>query len=144
MSKQGTKKFNCNHPILDHLERQRNGIPGSEHDDWERAERDLQNHHARPQAASGRKMKRTQKPAKSVKSPSKILKTNAPNRSGMVTEIKGIGPRVASELESVGVTTCSQLAQWTLSDFGEKLPRLTARARSGEWIEQAKTLSIES
>ncbi len=58
-----------------------------------------------------------------------------------VTVIKGIGPRVGAELEQCGVQSFSQLAIWTLSDFGEKLPRLTARAKSGRWIEQARELS---
>lgn len=66
---------------------------------------------------------------------------SAPARILALTEIKGIGPRVATQLNEIGVTTVEQLANWELSDFGEKLPRLTARAKSGKWIEQARELS---
>lgn len=58
-----------------------------------------------------------------------------------LTAIKGIGPRAAAELAKCGVTTVTGLAAWDLSDFGERLPRLTARAKSGRWIEQARELS---
>lgn len=57
-----------------------------------------------------------------------------------LTAIKGIGPRVAAELELAGVETCADLAKWSLSDFGQRLPRLTARAKNGAWIEQAQDL----
>ncbi|MDF1860278.1 MAG: hypothetical protein P1U87_08685 [Verrucomicrobiales bacterium] len=114
------------------LERQRLGLPGSEHDDWVRAEEQLRNHPTPPPA-------QTMAPKK-VKTAAKSLSSNdTPVRS-----IKGIGPRVAAELKLVGVTTCEQLAIWSLSDFGEKLPRLTARARSGEWMEQARKLAGDS
>ncbi len=54
-----------------------------------------------------------------------------------VTIIKGIGPKVAAELSQRGIETVSDLAKWSLADFGEQLPRLTARAKSGRWLEQA-------
>ncbi|MEM6280534.1 MAG: hypothetical protein AAF733_13710, partial [Verrucomicrobiota bacterium] len=57
-----------------------------------------------------------------------------------VTCIKGVGPRAAAELSHLGVITVRDLASWELSDFGERIPRLTARARSGRWIEQARQL----
>ncbi|NRB73487.1 MAG: hypothetical protein HRU46_03945 [Verrucomicrobiales bacterium] len=95
-------------------ERVQKGLPGNELQDWQRAERTaLEETEAQAPAADA-----------------------AP-----VTEIKGIGPKVASELAAQGVTTVDQLAQWTLADFGEKLPRLTARARGGNWIEQAAKLA---
>ncbi|MDF1824326.1 MAG: hypothetical protein P1U68_06770 [Verrucomicrobiales bacterium] len=65
----------------------------------------------------------------------------ATKRELPVTAIKGIGPKVATELGNKGVSSVAQLATWSLSDFGEKLPRLTARAKSGRWIEQAHKLS---
>ena len=58
-----------------------------------------------------------------------------------LTAIKGIGPRAAAELSKLGINGVRDLATWQLSDFGERLPRLTARARSGQWIEQARGLS---
>lgn len=94
-------------------QREKLGLPGSEQDDWAKAEAEI--------AAA--------------------LQKHSKSSSVPVTEIKGIGPRVASELKQAGVTTCDQLAAWELSDFGEKLPRLTARARSGQWIEQARDLA---
>lgn len=114
------------------LERQRLGLPGSEHDDWVRAEEQLRNHHAPPAAEKG--------------SSKKVKTTANPKNSNeiSVSMIKGVGPRVASELKAAGVTTCGQLALWNLSDFGEKLPRLTTRARNGEWIEQARKLAGDS
>lgn len=54
--------------------------------------------------------------------------------------IKGIGPRVAAELENAGIVDCVSLGSLTLSEFAERLPRLAARARSGAWIEQARSL----
>lgn len=103
-----------------YLERQRSGLPGSEHEDWIRAEAEVRSHHAPPEV-----------PAQTATATSSLP----------LTLIKGIGPRVAAELKTVGVSTCEELASWALSDFGEKLPRLTARARNGEWIEQARELS---
>jgi len=58
-----------------------------------------------------------------------------------VTEIKGIGPKVAAKLANHGEQTVDQLAKWALADFGEKLPLLTARAKSGDWIKQASKLA---
>lgn len=114
------------------LERQRLGLPGSEHDDWVRAEEQLRN---RPAPATAEP-----KSKKKVKTATKSFSSN----DTPVSLIKGIGPRVAAELKSAGVTTCEQLALWSLSDFGEKLPRLTARARSGQWLEQARKLAGDS
>jgi predicted flap endonuclease-1-like 5' DNA nuclease len=114
------------------LERQRHGLPGSEHDDWLRAEEQLRNHPAPPAAKND--------------DHKKVKTTANPHFSNEISAcmIKGIGPRVAADLKAVGITTCGQLALWNLSDFGEKLPRLTARARNGEWIEQARKLAGDS
>ena len=84
------------------LDRQQRGIPGTEHDDWLRAEASFQ---------------RNELP---------------------LTALKGVGPKVAAELAACGVRSVSDLAAWELADFGENLPRLTARAKSGRWIEQAR------
>ena len=93
-----------------YLERQRLGLPGDEHDDWIRAERELAEQSTR----------------------------NGPAPSSPVTAIRGIGPRVAEQLAEAGIRDATDLARWSLADFGESLPRLAARARSGRWIEQAR------
>tara|TARA_R110000850_G_scaffold102678_1_gene212153 strand:- start:1321 stop:1662 length:342 start_codon:yes stop_codon:yes gene_type:complete len=92
------------------LARQQNGLPGSEHEDWKRAE---------------------------AETTPDLSYSDSPS----VSIIKGIGPKVADELNTQGVMTVADLAKWTLADFGERLPRLTTRARSGQWLEQAARLS---
>ena len=99
------------------LERRKKGIPDNPAEDWERAEADLSS----PSETEG------SAPETAVAIP--------------LTLIRGIGPRVAASLKEQGVSSANDLADWTLKDFGERLPRLTARARNGEWIEQARSLS---
>ncbi len=101
-------------------ERVQKGLPGDELQDWQRAE----------QAAF-----EEANPANAEEEPAQT------SVSLPVTAIKGIGPKVADELALHGVATVAELAGWSLSDFGEKLPRLTARAKSGHWIEQAIDLA---
>jgi predicted flap endonuclease-1-like 5' DNA nuclease len=98
------------------LERQRLGLPDDPQNDWENAEADLR------------------------KGGSTTLAPEPSMNRVPLSHIKGIGPRVTASLNDCGVHSANDLAHWSLSDFGEKLPRLTARARNGEWIEQAKAL----
>ena len=100
------------------LERRQLGLPDDPQEDWAKAENDLQ-----------------QNGATFAEEPEGMRK------SVPLTLIKGIGPRVAASLKDCGVEDANTLAEWTLKKFGERLPRLTARARNGEWIEQARKLT---
>lgn len=105
-----------------YLERLRLGLPSDEHEDWLRAERELETRiaPATEKAIAGASISHAAPP---------------------LTRIRGIGPRVAEQLAEAGIRNADDLARWTLADFGEKLPRLAARAKSGTWIEQARQAS---
>lgn len=62
-----------------------------------------------------------------------------------LTQLAGIGPRIAAALAAHGVTRFSQLASWTaeqLASFDQEL-NLRGRAIRGDWVEQAKRLAAE-
>lgn len=59
-------------------------------------------------------------------------------------KIKGLGPKMATLLTSLGVTRYEQIAGWTDADLDEldtKLGSFAGRPRRDNWVEQAKLLS---
>ena len=61
-----------------------------------------------------------------------------------LTRIKGIGPKLASTLGSMGVTRFDQIARWSEEDIDRidaQLGRFQGRIRRDNWAEQAKLLS---
>jgi len=64
------------------------------------------------------------------------------NAADDVTLIGGVGPALAKKLAEAGVTSLSQIAEWTADDlkkFDEDLA-LKGRAERDEWVQQAQDL----
>ena len=57
--------------------------------------------------------------------------------------IRGVGPVVAAQLATLGITTFAQIAQWTRADIArlETVLRFKGRIDREKWISQAKTLA---
>jgi len=58
--------------------------------------------------------------------------------------LKGVGPKLVAQLESIGVTRLDQVAAWTDSDIDRVdalLGRFQGRIRRDAWVEQARLLS---
>lgn len=58
--------------------------------------------------------------------------------------IKGLGPKMATLLHSLGVTTYAQIAGWSDADLDAldtKLGAFAGRPRRDSWVEQARLLS---
>ncbi|MCB2077205.1 MAG: hypothetical protein KDE55_05835 [Novosphingobium sp.] len=58
--------------------------------------------------------------------------------------IKGLGPKLATLLQSLGVTTYAQIAAWSEEDIDRidaQLGAFAGRPRRDNWVEQARLLS---
>ena len=61
-----------------------------------------------------------------------------------LTRIKGLGPKLAAQLNELGVTSVAQIAAWTDEDvarYDSQLGRFTGRIERDRWVEQARLLS---
>ena len=61
-----------------------------------------------------------------------------------LTRLKGVGPKLATRLNELGVTSIAQIAEWRDSDIDRidpQLGRFEGRIRRDAWVEQAKLLS---
>ena len=61
-----------------------------------------------------------------------------------LTKLKGVGPKLATQLNELGVTSFAQIAAWTEADIDridDQLGRFKGRIRRDNWIEQARLLS---
>lgn len=61
-----------------------------------------------------------------------------------LTRIKGLGPKIADQLATLGVTTFAQLAAWDESEIDRidaQLGRFQGRIRRDDWPGQAKLLA---
>lgn len=71
--------------------------------------------------------------------------TPAPASGGDdLTMIKGLGPKLAARLHGLGVTTFSQIAEWSEEDIDRVDAQLTefqGRIRRDSWVEQARFLA---
>ena len=59
-------------------------------------------------------------------------------------KIKGLGPKMLTLLQSLGITRYQQIASWTDADLDEldtKLGSFAGRPRRDSWVEQAKFLA---
>lgn len=58
-----------------------------------------------------------------------------------LTELKGVGPKVAQALRALGITRFQQIASWTDADIDEIAPRLktaAGRIKKSDWVGQAR------
>ncbi|MXO90831.1 hypothetical protein [Pontixanthobacter aquaemixtae] len=63
-----------------------------------------------------------------------------------LSRIKGVGPKLKSLLNSLGVTSFGQIANWTdaeIDAIDAKLGRFEGRIRRDSWVEQAKLLAAD-
>ena len=61
-----------------------------------------------------------------------------------LTTLKGLGPKAASRLHDLGVTTFAQMAAWTEADIDAidaQLGAFKGRIRRDRWVDQAKFLA---
>ncbi|MBB3033925.1 hypothetical protein [Alteriqipengyuania lutimaris] len=60
-----------------------------------------------------------------------------------LTRLKGVGPKLATQLNALGVTSFGQIASWSEADIDridDQLGRFKGRIRRDNWIEQARLL----
>ena len=63
---------------------------------------------------------------------------------GPVTQLKGLGPKVATQLGALGVTTVGQMAALSESEaqsIDAQLGNFTGRMGRDRWVEQARLLA---
>ena len=61
-----------------------------------------------------------------------------------LTRMKGVGPKLAAQLQEMGVTRFSQIADWDDADIDRidaQLGRFQGRIRRDGWVEQARLLA---
>ena len=61
-----------------------------------------------------------------------------------LTKIKGLGPKIAQILETLGITRYAQIAAWTDADIDRidaQLGKFQGRIRRDSWVEQASMLA---
>lgn len=61
-----------------------------------------------------------------------------------LTRIKGLGPKLAAMLDTLGVTSYAQIAEWDDAEIDRvdsKLGRFQGRIRRDDWVAQAKLLA---
>ncbi|MEM7304737.1 MAG: hypothetical protein AAF372_04350 [Pseudomonadota bacterium] len=95
---------------------------------------------AKPKAASSKKSEKPAKPA-TKKKQSDTKADTSPNDD--LKEIKGIGPKIESVLNELGITRFEQIAAWKKDDIeaiSEKLGNFKDRISRDEWVKKAKKL----
>jgi predicted flap endonuclease-1-like 5' DNA nuclease len=61
-----------------------------------------------------------------------------------LTTLKGLGPKAASRLNELGITTFAQIAAWSEADIDaidEQMGAFKGRLRRDRWVDQAKLLA---
>ena len=79
-------------------------------------------------------------PLQPVPAPAEASSENADD----LRQIKGVGPKLVTVLQSLGVTRFEQIAEWSEADIDRidaQLGAFQGRIRRDNWIEQAKLLS---
>ncbi|MGA8260315.1 MAG: helix-hairpin-helix domain-containing protein, partial [Arenicellales bacterium] len=63
-----------------------------------------------------------------------------------LTQLTGVGPVLAEKLHTAGVTSLSQIAQWTEDDIAriDEALGVKARIERDDWVGQAKKLTEKS
>lgn len=73
------------------------------------------------------------------------VREHAAAGGGDLTQIKGLGPKLATTLQGVGVTSLAQIAAWDDAEIDRidaQLGRFEGRIRRDQWVEQAKLLIV--
>lgn len=63
-----------------------------------------------------------------------------------LTRIKGVGPKLADQLRSLGITSFAEIAEWSEADIARidpQLGRFEGRIARDNWVEQARYLSSD-
>lgn len=85
-----------------------------------------------------------EKVAQSSPAPVAVKGSRGSVGSDELTQIKGLGPKLAATLHELGVTSVAQIAAWDAADIERidaKLGRFQGRITRDSWVEQAKHLS---
>ncbi|MCP9222645.1 hypothetical protein MKP08_07790 [Erythrobacter sp. LQ02-29] len=67
----------------------------------------------------------------------------APAQQDDLTRIKGLGPKLSAQLHEMGITTLSEIANWSDADVARidaQLGRFAGRIERDDWREQARLL----
>ena len=82
-------------------------------------------------------------PPAAAKDPEPVVKVSDGNGDDL-TRIKGVGPKLAALLESLGVTSFAQIADWDDAEIDRidaQLGRFEGRIRRDDWVGQARLLA---
>lgn len=82
-------------------------------------------------------------PPAAAKDPEPVVKVSDGNGDDL-TRIKGVGPKLAALLESLGVTSFAQIADWDDAEIDRidaQLGRFEGRIRRDDWTGQARLLA---
>ena len=61
-----------------------------------------------------------------------------------LTEIKGVGPKMAQKLAEAGITSFAQIAEWsseTVAEMNDRLGCLPGMIERADWVRQARDLA---
>lgn len=82
-------------------------------------------------------------PPAATRDPEPVVKVSDGNGDDL-TRIKGVGPKLAATLESLGITSFSQIAGWDDAEIDRidaQLGRFEGRIRRDDWVGQATLLA---
>lgn len=82
-------------------------------------------------------------PPAATRDPEPVIKVSDGNGDDL-TRIKGVGPKLAATLESLGVTSFAQVAAWDDAEIDRidaQLGRFEGRIRRDDWVGQARLLA---
>ena len=82
-------------------------------------------------------------PPAATRDPDPVVKVSDGNGDDL-TRIKGVGPKLAATLESLGITSFSQIAGWDDAEIDRidaQLGRFEGRIRRDDWVGQATLLA---
>ena len=82
-------------------------------------------------------------PPAASRDPEPVVKVSDGNGDDL-TRIKGVGPKLAAKLESLGVTSFAQIAAWDEAEIDRidaQLGRFEGRIRRDDWTGQARLLA---
>ncbi|NNC53729.1 MAG: hypothetical protein HKO08_11885 [Erythrobacter sp.] len=82
-------------------------------------------------------------PPAAARDPEPVVKVSDGNGDDL-TRIKGVGPKLAATLESLGVTSFAQIAAWDDAEIDRidgQLGRFEGRIRRDDWTGQARLLA---
>lgn len=80
----------------------------------------------------------------SVPAEKPVVHTEPQSGGDDLTRIKGLGPKLAAMLNGLGISSYSQIANWSeeeIDRIDSELGRFQGRIRRDSWVEQAKLLA---